>query len=186
MCTTMIALVRLVIFAAISVGSMFHVSFWQSTTIGMAPARTMAAAQEMIVKLGTMTSSPGPIRRAARATSMATLPLQTATPCAQPISLAKSASSLLTNGPSDEIHPVSMHSIRYFFSLPSSNGRLTGIIRSLLELKFRGKDCFEPRLVHIADVRALLNFDHIKVFQHFEAVSARDQQDHITDAEYAA
>ena len=103
-------------------------SFLQSTTTGMAPARTTAAAQEMIVKLGMMTSSPAPICKAARATSIATLPLHTATPCVQPISLAKSASSLLTNGPSEETHPVSMHSMRYFFSLPSSNGRLTGIM----------------------------------------------------------
>lgn len=50
--------------------------------------------------------------QAASATSRATLPLHTATPYAQPISLANPFSSFFTKGPSEEIQPVSMHSSR--------------------------------------------------------------------------
>src|SRR6266511_2812690 len=132
------AFVRAVILAASKSGSRFHVFGWQSTTTGMAPNRVIAAAQEIIVKLGRITSSPAPILSAARATSMATLPLHTATPCAQPINCANPTSSLLTNGPSEEIQPVSMHSDKYFFSLPSRIGRLTGIMGGYLYLSFPG------------------------------------------------
>src|SRR6266446_5132854 len=179
MWTTIIALVRLVILLAIRVGSMFHVSGWQSTTIGMAPARTMAAAQEMIVKVGRMTSSPGPMRNAASATSMATLPLHTATPCAQPISCATPASSLLTNGPSDEIQPVSMHSARYCFSLPSRSGRFTGII-VLIEFELLRQHCGKSSFVRVAGVRTLLHLHHVKLLQDLETVAPRDQQDHVS------
>ena len=48
----------------------------ESTTTGTAPARTMAAAQEMMVNVGRMTSSPDPIFRAAIAASRATEPLR--------------------------------------------------------------------------------------------------------------
>jgi len=44
--------------AAIRAAELFHVSDSQSTTTGTAPARTIAAAQEMIVKVGRITSSP--------------------------------------------------------------------------------------------------------------------------------
>src|SRR6516162_1485730 len=134
----MMALVRPVILAASNFGSRFQVSGSQSTTTGTAPARATAEAHEIIVKLGKITSSPAPIFRAASATSIATLPLQTATPYAQPISCANPISSLLTNGPSEEIQPVSTHSARYFFSLPSSTGRLTGIMCSYLKFSFGG------------------------------------------------
>jgi hypothetical protein len=62
------------------------------------------------------------------AISKAIEPLQTATPCLRPATLAIPSSSLLTKGPSEEIHPVSIHSMRYCFSLPSNTGSLTGII----------------------------------------------------------
>ena len=54
----MIALVREVILSAITAGSMFHVAVSLSTTMGTAPARTTAAAQEMMVKDGKITWSP--------------------------------------------------------------------------------------------------------------------------------
>src|ERR1035438_6513497 len=45
-------------------------------------------------------------------------------------------------GPSDEIQPVSMHSARYFFSLPSSSGSFTGI--KFIFLKFAQKIGYSP------------------------------------------
>src|SRR5262245_29275081 len=145
----------------------------------------MAAAQEIMVKLGKIISSPAPILRAASATSMATLPLLTAMPCAQPISLENPASSFLTNGPSEEIQPVSMHSFRYFFSLPSSSGRLTGIM-FLLEIQLWRQLGGKPRFVRITYIRALLDLNHVELFEHFKAMPACDQHDHIARAKHAA
>ena len=56
----MMALVRGVITAATWFTFMFQMSGSLSTTTGLASARTTAAAQEMIVNDGRMTSSPGP------------------------------------------------------------------------------------------------------------------------------
>ena len=67
----MIALVRGVMRASICPTSMFQVTGSQSTSTGVAPARTMRAAQEMMVKVGRMTSSPGPRPSAATAASSA-------------------------------------------------------------------------------------------------------------------
>src|SRR5215470_18108856 len=108
----MIAFVREVILAAIRSAVVFQVSGSQSTSTGVAPALMTAAAQEMIVKLGRITSSPGQRLRVAVATSSATDPLHTATPCLRPTLAAKSSSSRLTNGPSDEIQPVRTDSAR--------------------------------------------------------------------------
>ena len=117
---------------------------------------------------------------------MATLPLQTATPCAQPISLAKSASSLLDERAFGG-NPSSLDALDKVFLLVAIEQRAVDRNHArLLEFKLSGEDGFEPRLVHIADVGALLNLDHIEVFQHLEAVSAGDQQDDIACAEHAA
>ena len=51
-------------------------------------------------------------RSAATAASIATEPLQTAMPCFRPMRAENSFSNRVMNGPSDEIQPVSMHSIR--------------------------------------------------------------------------
>ncbi len=53
----------------------------QSTGTGVAPARRMDVAQEMIVNVGRMTSSPGRRSSAAIAASSATEPFITATAC---------------------------------------------------------------------------------------------------------
>src|ERR1700756_3425583 len=127
----MIALVLGVIAAASFAGSRFQVTRSESTTTGVAPARTIAAAQEVIVKAGRITSSPGPIRNAAIATSNATDPFITATPCRCPEMAAIPSSSFRTNGPSEDIQPVSTHSAKYLASLPLNTGSLTGIIRDL-------------------------------------------------------
>src|SRR5215831_5868262 len=138
----------------------------------------MAAAHEMMVKVGNTTSSPAPILKAASATSIATLPLHTATPCVQPISFAHPASSFFTNGPSEEIQPVSMHSARYFFSLPSRSGRFTGII-VLIEFELVRQHCGKSSFVRVASVRTLFHLHHVKLLQDLETMAPRDQQDHV-------
>ena len=59
MCTGMIARVRDVTRDATCPPSMHQVIGSESTSTGVAPARTMASAHEMIVKVGMITSSPG-------------------------------------------------------------------------------------------------------------------------------
>src|SRR5688572_10349297 len=123
----MIALVRAVIRDSIWLTSMFHVTGSESTTTDTPPLRTIWVMQEMIVKLGRITSSPACRSSASIAASIAALPLHTAMACLRPTRSANSRSNLLMKGPSEDIQPVSMHSRRYFLSLPSSRGSLTGI-----------------------------------------------------------
>jgi hypothetical protein len=108
----MIALVRGPILAATCSGTMFQVIGSLSTSTGVAPARTMAAAHEMMVKLGRITSSPAFRPRAATAASSAIEPLHTATAWRRPTRAANSRSKRSTKGPSLLIQPVSMHSAR--------------------------------------------------------------------------
>ena len=49
----------------------------ESTSTGVAPVRTTASAQEMIVKVGMITSSPGPRSSASTAICSAAVPLHT-------------------------------------------------------------------------------------------------------------
>ena len=51
----------------------------------------------------------------------------TATPYLRPTRRANSSSNWRTNGPSEEIHPVSMHFCKYRHSLPCNKGSLTGM-----------------------------------------------------------
>ena len=66
------------------------------------------------MKVGMMTSSPGPIQgfdcRIERSSSI------TDGNAVLAIHVAVNFAKLLTNGPSDEIQPVSMHSSKYFFA----------------------------------------------------------------------
>ena len=106
---------------------MFHASGSESTSTGIPPALITADAHEIIVNEGMITSSPFFIPTAITAASSAAVPLQTAIPYFLPTRFAKFSSSLFTNGPSEDIHPVSIHSERYFFSFPFSSGSFTGI-----------------------------------------------------------
>src|ERR1700674_3346738 len=99
----MIARVRSVIFDSSRLTSMQNVSGSLSTSTGIAPARQTARAQDMIVKEGKITSSPGPIPTAATPTSSAAVPLLTATPLERPQYLAHPASNSSKKGPADEI-----------------------------------------------------------------------------------
>ena len=73
----MIALVRGVIAASSNAASMFAVSGSTSTNTGLAPTSAMTSAVATKVKGEVMTSSPGPISRAIRAISSASVPLAT-------------------------------------------------------------------------------------------------------------
>jgi len=55
------------------------------------------------------------------------VPLLTAIPNFLPTCAENCSSNFLTNGPSEEIQAVSMHSARYFFSLPSIRDSFTEI-----------------------------------------------------------
>ncbi|MNK65515.1 hypothetical protein D3C87_848120 [compost metagenome] len=91
---------------------MFQVNGSESTRTGLAPARMTAAAQEMMVKVGMITSSPSWIPKAEMAASKAIEPLQTAMPCLRLTRAAIRSSNCLTKGPSEEIQPDSMHACR--------------------------------------------------------------------------
>src|SRR3989339_2115571 len=107
---------------------MVQISGSISTKTGLAPKRIAAIAQEMIVKEGMMISSPFFIPAAYNAVSNAAVPLQTAMPYLEPKYEEKMDSNFSTNGPSEDIQPESIHCISSSFSLPFSNGSLTGII----------------------------------------------------------
>src|SRR5579872_6750855 len=113
---------------------MFHVMGSQSTSTGFTPARTKHAAQEMMVKLGNITSSSAVNSKATTAASSATEPLATAIPYLRPTREANWVSNFSTKGPSEEIQPESMHSFKYFFSFPLSRGSFTAI--KLLPINF--------------------------------------------------
>ena len=68
-----------------------------------------------MVNDGIITSSPSFIPAATTAKSKAIEPLHTAIPCLRFTRVANFSSNCFTNGPSDEIQPVSIHSFKYFF-----------------------------------------------------------------------
>ncbi len=71
----------------------------ESTNTGCAPARDTASADAMKVFAGTTTSSPGPMSRARRASSIASVPLPTPTQWPTPQARANSSSKAPTSGP---------------------------------------------------------------------------------------
>jgi hypothetical protein len=82
--TGMIAFVLGVTAASTCRGSIVQVSLVTSTMTGSAPATIGAQAVAANVSAGTMTSSPHPIPRAFKATSIVTVPLAMRTPCFAP------------------------------------------------------------------------------------------------------
>ena len=105
------------IFSSISLICIFQFFGSASIKIGVAPELMTAETQEIIVKVGMMTSSPSLIPNAFTAISNAAVPLETATPYFLFTLREKLFSNFSTKGPSDEIHPVSNASRIYFFSL---------------------------------------------------------------------
>ena len=107
---------------------MFQVTGSLSTSTGVAPARTIwrgagddgeGRQDDLVAGADAQRGDRRVQRRRAVADGDAML---------APHARRRTASSnRLTNGPSEEIQPVSMHSARYFFSLPSSRGSLTGM-----------------------------------------------------------
>ena len=83
--TGMIALVRGVIAASISSGSMLQVSGSTSTNTGVAPSSTIISAVATNVNGVVMTSSPGPMPSAISAISSASVPEPTLTQWLAPV-----------------------------------------------------------------------------------------------------
>ena len=83
-CTGMMARVREVTAASTWSGSTVRVPARTSQNTGSAPAAMAAYGVAAKVSAGTITSSPQPIPRALRATSMVTVPLAITTPCREP------------------------------------------------------------------------------------------------------
>ena len=73
--------------------SRFHVSLSESMKTGLQPAYTTAKAVAMLVKAGTMTSSPGSRPRLATASARAVVPLVVTIPCLTPHCSATSRSN---------------------------------------------------------------------------------------------
>src|SRR5450759_1323471 len=160
----MIALVRSVILARTSSGSICHVSAQESTKTGVAPAYLIAFTDAMYVSVGTMTSSPGPIPRATSAKCKATVPFETAVAHPTPTYLANRFSNSLTNRPLDDIHPESRHSSTYLRSLPFNSGSYTGIIGSPVSLvRFCSSIAIGASLdVTFSDVLSVLDLDDLQ------------------------
>ena len=85
--------------------SIVHVCGSESTSTGVAPARTTGSAHEMIVNVGMITSSPGCRSSKATATCSATVPLASAMPCLRPQYAAQRDSNASTCGPAPLIQP---------------------------------------------------------------------------------
>src|SRR5678816_287426 len=127
MWTGMTARVRVVIFCSICATSMHHVWGSLSTRTGTQPRLITANAQEIIVKVGRMTSSPGSSSRQSTATWRATVPLLTAMPYFRPQYDAHFCANSSINLPAAETQPVRTHSRRYSDSCGPRRGSLTGI-----------------------------------------------------------
>src|SRR5262245_41307876 len=93
------ARVRSVTFAAIWSGAMLNVTGSMSAKTGRAPSRQTELTVAKKVNGGTMTSSPGPIPRACRASTRASVPDPHPTPNAAPQNAATSFSNAATSGP---------------------------------------------------------------------------------------
>ena len=126
-CTGIIALVLTVIANSSFCGSIFHVSSSESIKTGLAPVYATAFAVAINVNDGIRTSSPVPIPNATKAKCNATVPFETASAYLHPQYSENCFSNISINLPLDEIQFSVMHSVKYFNSLPSSDGRATGI-----------------------------------------------------------
>ena len=80
-------------------GSTLKSSSQTSTSTGVAPRWTMTFTELAKVSGGTITSSPGPISKAASATSRPAVHELTAMACGAPTSAANAASNSLVRGP---------------------------------------------------------------------------------------
>jgi hypothetical protein len=97
--TGMMALVLGDITASSLSTSMLNVSRRMSTKTGVAPNRVMQLTEAKKVKLGTITSSPGPTDKAIKARSSASLPDAHPIACATWLCAAISFSNSSTSGP---------------------------------------------------------------------------------------
>jgi len=56
----------------------------------------------------------------------------------------------------------------------------------LIEFEFGRQDSRESGLIRVTGVRALLDFYHIEILKHLEAMASANEQDDVTCAEHAA
>ena len=98
-CTGMIAFVAVDSLYSTSAGSRLNVSGRISANTGFAPSRHTALAVAKNVKLGTITSSPGPTPSANSASKIASLPEAQPTACSAPQYSAIAASNRAHAGP---------------------------------------------------------------------------------------
>ena len=129
-CTGMMALVFEVILAAALTASILKQIGQESTKTGVAPVRATQPAVAKKVKVGTRTSSPGPMPRAISANKMASVPEEQPMPCFASTMAAHSFSKASTSGPMmnwPDLRTlvkaaVSSDSSGRFCALTSSNG----------------------------------------------------------------
>ena len=121
---------------------------------------------------GMITSSPGLRSIAAIVTSSAAVPLHTAIPCSTPAYDANIFSNFCTKGPSDETHPVSIHSPSSSFSLLPNSGSFTGIIGYNLSS--------EISLVILFSVWPLFNLYNGYILDDLKTMSAIGEQNYIS------
>ncbi len=111
---------------------MLNVPGSTSASTGVAPWYRTAFTVAIYVRQGTITSSPGPIPIALRATSSAAVPVDTATALRTPTYFASSVSSAFTFGPM-LIHPDRSESNTSLISPSSIDGRAQGTDRTCSE-----------------------------------------------------
>ena len=87
-------------------------SWSTSATTGIAPRIKTQLADAMKVRLGTITSSPGPMPSTCKASSNATVPLPSATACLQPVNAANSFFELPAFLARPIIHPAGFENSR--------------------------------------------------------------------------
>jgi len=85
--------------ASSKLGSILKVSGSISTKTGLAPVKTMLLTEAIKVKGVVMTSSPGPISWANRATWRAVVPEEVAMACLTPQTVANFSSKAAVRGP---------------------------------------------------------------------------------------
>ena len=107
--------------------SIFQFDKFESTRIGFNPSFTTQSAVEIIENEGIIISDPFFKFKDFNAISRDAVPFEVLIPNLLVLYFANFFSNSLTNGPSDEIHPVFKHWFIYLDSSPNILGVLTGI-----------------------------------------------------------
>ena len=100
----------------------------QSTKIGIAPSLRIGNKQDAIVKLGSITSSPGLIFEMLKARSRAVDPLLTAMACLIP----KCKANLFSNSRTTEVSPETKPSCKTLVTELMSSSEILNVLRENL------------------------------------------------------